>query len=125
MTNPLSPHLQVYRWQVTSVLSILHRITGVVTSLGSMLLVLYMTSFAFSRELFDFINLVFNNLLGRTILIGLTFSVLFYFSACLKHLFWDSGYGLDLITAKLTGWITVVVSGLLTILIWFIIYGVI
>ena len=58
MTNPLSPHLQVYRWQVTSVLSILHRITGVVTSLGSMLLVFYMISFAFSSELFDFINFV-------------------------------------------------------------------
>ena len=125
MSNPLSPHLQVYRWQVTSVLSILHRITGVITSLGSLLLVLYMLSFAFSRELFDIINLIINNVLGRTVLIGLTFSVLFYFFACLKHLFWDSGYGLDLITAKLTGWATVIVSSLLTIIIWFIIYGII
>ena len=123
MTNPLSPHLQVYRWQVTSVLSILHRITGIITSLGSLLLVFYMISFAVSSELFDFINFVFNNFWQNDSYWSHIFGVILFFSMSKTSVLTRDG--LDLITAKLTGWITLVVSGLLTILIWFIIYGVI
>ncbi len=94
MSSPLSPHLQVYRWQITSILSILHRITGIVSSLGVIILIIF------------------------SILIGLTFSYLFYFLNCLRHLFWDVGIGLELNTAKLTGWITILFTVLLTVLFW-------
>ena len=116
MNNPLSPHLEIYRWQITSVLSILHRITGVVSSLGAVILILFLFSIGVSEEFFVFINNILN---------GLSFSYLFYFSNCIRHLFWDSGYGLDLNTAKLTGWFTIIFTLLLTVIFWLLITGVI
>ena len=125
MNNPLSPHLEIYRWQITSVLSILHRITGVASSLGAVILILILFSIGVSEEFFMFINNILNNVFLRTLLIGLSFSYLFYFSNCIRHLFWDSGYGLDLNTAKLTGWFTIIFTLLLTIIFWLLITGVI
>ena len=121
MSNPLSPHLQVYRWQITSILSILHRITGVVSSLGSLIIIFLLFAIGRGEDFFETVIKVANNLFVRTILIGLTFSYLFYFANCIRHLFWDSGYGLDLNTAKLTGWITILFTVLLTVLFWFLI----
>ena len=118
MSSPLSPHLQVYRWQITSILSILHRITGIVSSLGVIILITFLYSISAGEETFKFIISLSENIFIRTILIGLTFSYLFYFLNCLRHLFWDVGIGLDLNTAKLTGWITILFTVLLTVLFW-------
>ena len=77
MSNPLSPHLQVYRWQITSVLSILHRITGVVSSLGSLIIIFLLFAIGSGEDFYESTINVANNLFVRTILIGLTFSYLF------------------------------------------------
>ena len=124
MSNPLSPHLQVYRWQITSVLSILHRITGVVSSLGSLIIIFLLFAIGSGEDFYVSAINVANNLFVRTILIGLTFSYLFYFLNCIRHLFWDSGYGLDLNTAKLTGWLTVFLTVILTVIFWMMVMGI-
>ena len=124
MSNPLSPHLQVYRWQITSVLSILHRITGVVSSLGSLIIISLLFAIGSGEDFYESAINVANNLFVRTILIGLTFSYLFYFLNCIRHLFWDSGYGLDLNTAKLTGWLTVFLTVILTVIFWMMVMGI-
>ena len=124
MSNPLSPHLQVYRWQITSVLSILHRITGVVSSLGSLIIISLLFAIGCGEDFYKSAINVANNLFVRTILIGLTFSYLFYFLNCIRHLFWDSGYGLDLNTAKLTGWLTVFLTISLTVIFWMMVMGI-
>ena len=124
MSNPLSPHLQVYRWQITSVLSILHRITGVVSSLGSLIIIFLLFAIGSGEDFYEYAINVANNLFVRTILIGLTFSYLFYFLNCIRHLFWDSGYGLDLNTAKLTGWLTVFLTISLTVIFWMMVMGI-
>ena len=124
MSNPLSPHLQVYRWQITSVLSILHRITGVVSSLGSLIIIFLLFAIGSGEDFYKSAINVANNLFVRTILIGLTFSYLFYFLNCIRHLFWDSGYGLDLNTAKLTGWLTVFLTVILTVIFWMMVMGI-
>ena len=124
MSNPLSPHLQVYRWQITSVLSILHRITGVISSLGSVIIIFLLFAIGSGEDFYETAINVANNLFVRTILIGLTFSYLFYFLNCIRHLFWDSGYGLDLNTAKLTGWLTVFLTVILTVIFWMMVMGI-
>ena len=124
MSNPLSPHLQVYRWQITSVLSILHRITGVVSSLGSLIIIFLLFAIGSGEDFYGSAINVANNLFVRTILIGLTFSYLFYFANCIRHLFWDSGYGLELNTAKLTGWLTVFLTVVLTVTFWMMVMGI-
>ena len=124
MSNPLSPHLQVYRWQITSVLSILHRITGVVSSLGSLILIFLLFAIGSGEDFYESTINVANNLFVSTILIGLTFSYLFYFANCVRHLFWDSGYGLELNTAKLTGWLIVFLTVVLTVVFWMMVMGI-
>jgi succinate dehydrogenase / fumarate reductase cytochrome b subunit len=124
MSNPLSPHLQVYRWQITSILSILHRITGVVSSLGSLIIIFLLFAIGSGEDFYESAINVANNLFVRTILIGLTFSYLFYFANCVRHLFWDSGYGLELNTAKLTGWLIVFLTVVLTVVFWMMVMGI-
>ena len=103
MNNPLSPHLQIYRWQITSVLSILHRITGIVLSLGTIILSAWLLSLSLGEYYFDFFNFLISNFIGRTIMIGYTWAVCFHTLNGIRHLGWDYGYGLDLSVVKVTG----------------------
>ena len=105
-------------------LSILHRITGVVSSLGSIIIIFLLFAIGSGEDFYETAINVANNLFVRTILIGLTFSYLFYFLNCIRHLFWDSGYGLDLNTAKLTGWLTVFLTVILTVIFWMMVMGI-
>ena len=125
MENPLSPHLQIYRWQITSVISILHRISGVVTSFGSVVLVIWLLSIGIGEETFKLINSIYLSFLGRAVLIGITLSVCFNTLNDIRHLFWDYGYGFSLSTVKVTGWLIVLLSIVLTVLIWLFAYEVI
>jgi succinate dehydrogenase / fumarate reductase cytochrome b subunit len=118
MNNPLSPHLQIYRWQITSVLSILHRITGVILSLGTIILATWLLCLSIGEFYFDFFNHLISNFIGRTIMIGYTWSVCFHTLNGIRHLGWDYGYGLDLSIVKLTGWSVVIGSLIMTIIIW-------
>ena len=125
MENPLSPHLQIYRWQITSVMSILHRVSGVVTSLGSIILVTWLLALGFGEEALNFINSIFFSFLGRALLIGVTLAVCFNVLNDIRHLFWDYGYGFSLNAVKISGCLIIISSISLTVLIWLFAYEVI
>ena len=125
MGNPLSPHLQIYRWQITSVMSILHRVSGVVTSLGSIILVTWLLALGFGEEALNFINSIFFSFLGRAVLIGVTLAVCYNVLNDIRHLFWDYGYGFSLNAVRISGWLIVFLSISLTVIIWLLAYEVI
>tara|TARA_B100001250_G_C19356609_1_gene595788 strand:- start:208 stop:585 length:378 start_codon:yes stop_codon:yes gene_type:complete len=125
MENPLSPHLQIYRWQITSVMSILHRVSGVVTSLGSLILVTWLLALGLGEEALNFINSIFFSFFGRAVLIGVTLAVCFNMLNDIRHLFWDYGYGFSLNAVRISGWLIVFLSISLTVIIWLLAYEVI
>jgi len=116
--RPLSPHLQVYRPQLTSVLSILHRATGIALSVGALYLaiwVMYAAGGARGYEAFQSFN---GSILGRILLGGWLFSAFYHLCNGIRHLFWDAGYGFELRDAYRSGWIVVAVSLIATVLSW-------
>ncbi len=121
--RPLSPHLQIYRPQITTVLSITHRITGVVLVVGSILLVGWLWSAAYSATCFTNIHTFFVTPLGRMMLMGWTLAFYFHFCNGIRHLFWDVGMGFDIPRIHQTGWAAIIASLCLTILTWAFILG--
>ncbi len=117
-SKPLSPHLQVYRPQLTSVLSITHRATGVFLSIGSVLLLYWLVSAAGGPESYAAAQQVLACWLSKFALAGWTWAFFFHLCNGLRHLAWDAGYGFDLKTAYRSGYAVVVASLLMTGLIW-------
>ena len=116
MTNrPISPHLQVYRPQLTSVLSILHRITGVALAVGTILLVYWLIAAASGPEAFASAEAFFGSWLGRILLFGWTFALYFHLTNGIRHLFWDAGFGFELKTVYASGWTAVALAVALTL----------
>ena len=116
MTNrPISPHLQVYRPQLTSVLSILHRITGVALAVGTILLVYWLIAAASGPEAFASAEALIGSWLGRILLFGWTFALYFHLSNGIRHLFWDAGFGFELKTVCASGWTVVALAAVLTL----------
>ncbi len=122
--RPLSPHLQVYRWQITNTLSILHRLTGVALGIGTLLMAYWLIAIAAGPEAFDTAQGFVRSIVGRTILLGFTFALAFHFSNGIRHLFWDSGRGFELSTVHTSGWIVVIASVGLTLATWILGYAV-
>ena len=116
--NPLSPHLQIYRWHLSMILSITHRIIGVVNSVALILICLWTISFLFGEENYEIIKILFQSFFGKLFIISLSWSFSFHMLSEIRHLIWDLGYGFDLKTAKITGVITIIGSLALTILIY-------
>jgi succinate dehydrogenase / fumarate reductase cytochrome b subunit len=116
--RPLSPHLQVYKPQLTSVLSILHRITGVALAVGTLLLVWWLVAAATSVEAFDGIQKIIGSWFGRLLLFGWSFALFFHLCNGIRHLFWDMGKGYDLPAVRASGWTAVIVAIALTALAW-------
>ena len=108
--RPLSPHLQVYKPQITSVLSILHRITGVGLAVGALALVYWLNAAAYGPEVFARAQSLFASWLGRLLLIGWTWALFYHLCNGIRHIFWDAGLGLEMTQVKLTGWIVVAAS---------------
>src|SRR5262245_31092410 len=96
--RPLSPHLQVYRWQLTMSLSILHRATGVGLAVGTVILVWCLVAAATGPEQFAFAQAMLGSWVGRILLFGWTFALFYHLANGIRHLFWDAGYGFDLRT---------------------------
>ena len=119
--RPLSPHLQIYKPQITSVLSIFHRITGVALSVGSLLLVLWILTLSLGKSYFDYYVTFSQSWIGITILISFTFALNYHLSNGIRHLFWDLGYGYELSTVYKSGFAVIISATLLTIIIWFMI----
>ena len=116
--NPLSPHLQIYRWHLSMILSITHRIIGVVNSVAMILICLWTISFLFGEENYEIIKILFQSFFGKLLIISLSWSFSFHILSEIRHLIWDLGYGFDLKISKITGIITIIGSLVLTILIY-------
>ena len=117
--NPLSPHLQIYSWHISSLLSITHRITGVLNVVGLLFVTVWLIFLGLGENLFTSFSIFLNSFLGKFILLGFTWSISFHLLSGLRHLIWDFGYGYDLKTSKITGTIVVLLSLLLTIFIYY------
>jgi len=116
--RPLSPHLQVYRPQLTSVLSILHRLTGIALAIGTLLLVWWLIAAAAGPDAFDTVQSFIGSILGRILLLGWTFALFYHLANGIRHLGWDAGWGFELRTAYATGWLVVAAAVVLTLVSW-------
>ena len=116
--RPLSPHLQVYRPQLTSVLSILHRATGIALSVGVLYLTVWVVCASGSYETYAKFQAFNGSIVGRLVLGGWLFSMFFHLFNGIRHLFWDLGYGFEIKDAYRSGWIVVVVSLVATAISW-------
>ncbi|MBT3535964.1 MAG: succinate dehydrogenase, cytochrome b556 subunit [Rhodospirillaceae bacterium] len=121
--RPLSPHLQVYRWQITMAMSILHRISGVGLAVGLLLLTWWLVAAASGADYFNMVHDIMGSWIGRLILLGFTGSLFFHLCNGIRHLFWDIGYGFELDDMRKTGWIVMVATVVLTLGTFFIGYG--
>ncbi|WP_299374167.1 succinate dehydrogenase, cytochrome b556 subunit [uncultured Kiloniella sp.] len=120
--RPLSPHLQVYRPQLTSVLSILFRIMGVATSVGSIVLIWWLAAAASGVEYFELVQSFLGSWFGRLLLFGWTFALVFHLCNGIRHLYWDAGKGLELETAYASGKAVIVFSVIITLGLWALAY---
>ncbi len=116
--RPLSPHLQVYRWQWTMMLSITHRATGIILAAGSLLLVCWLLAIASGPDAFASVHGFLGTWIGRLLLFGWTWSLLYHFANGIRHLFWDAGLGLELPAAQASGYAVVAVSLAATLAVW-------
>ena len=116
--NPLSPHLQIYRWHISSLLSITHRISGVVNLLALILIFFWLIALSLGENNYESFLLIINSFFGKFILIGLTWSMSFHILSGIRHLFWDMGYGFEITTANISGLIVILSSFVLTIIFW-------
>src|SRR5689334_22668069 len=116
--RPLSPHLQIYQPQLTSVLSITHRATGVALSAGTLLLVYWLLAAAMGPEAFGDAQALIGSWFGYLLLFGWSFSLFFHLANGIRHLFWDAGLGFEIKTTTASGWAVVVTSVALTVIAW-------
>jgi succinate dehydrogenase / fumarate reductase cytochrome b subunit len=116
--RPLSPHLSVYKWTVASSLSILHRLSGVVLSLGALALVAWILAAAAGSEAYAQVFAILSGPFGLLILFGFSLSFFYHLGNGIRHLFWDAGYGFDKKIARISGWCTFITSILVTLIFW-------
>ena len=116
--NPLSPHLQIYRWQISSLLSITHRISGVINFLALILIFFWLIFLSLGENNYQSFLLIINSFIGKFILIGFTWSMSFHLLSGIRHFVWDLGYGFEIKTANITGVIVIISSLALTIIFW-------
>ena len=114
--NPLSPHIQIYKWHISSLVSISHRITGIINIIAITLVCIWASFLILGDTNYTFINLFLNSFLGKFIAIGLAWSFSFQILSEIRHLIMDMGYGFELQTTRITGLVVIFGSVLLTIL---------
>ena len=116
--NPLSPHLQIYRWHISSLLSITHRICGVINLLGLILIFFWILILSLGESNYELFLISINSFFGKFILIGFTWSMIFHLLSGIRHLVWDFGYGFEIKTANFSGVVVIIFSLVLTIIFW-------
>ena len=116
--NPLSPHLQIYRWHISSLLSITHRISGVINLLALILIFFWLVILSLGESNYELFLLIINSFFGKFILIGFTWSMSFHLLSGIRHLVWDLGYGFEIKTANISGIVVIIFSLVLTIVFW-------
>ena len=120
-TRPLSPHLSVYRWQVTNTLSIIHRLSGVALYFGSLLLPIWVSAVAFSGPFGEEIVFLITHPFSVVPLIGLSFAFFYHSFNGIRHLLWDIGKGFETNQLRNSGIAVVILSSSMTALFWWII----
>ena len=121
--RPLSPHIGVYKWQITMVMSILHRATGVFLSIGLLMLTSWLLAIATGSSEYSQVLDFFRSILGRLLLIGWSFAFFYHFCNGIRHLFWDSGRGFEIDQVKTSGVFTFIAAITLTAGTWFVLLG--
>lgn len=116
--RPLSPHLQVYKLPLTAITSILHRATGVALGIGTLFLVWWLMAAAMGGGHFEFVQSVMGSWIGQLILFGFSFTLFFHLCNGIRHLFWDSGYGFEIVTAQISSKLVIAATATLTVLAW-------
>ena len=114
--RPLSPHIQIYRWHVSSLVSISHRITGIINIIAITLICFWVSLIFISENNYEMINLFLSSKIGKFIIIGLTWSFSFQTLSEIRHLIMDLGYGFELKTSKITGLLVIFGSLILTVI---------
>lgn len=116
--RPLSPHLTVYKWPATMLMSILHRFTGGALYFGTLLVAWWLIAAATSQSQFDIADAVFGSWFGRLVLFGYTWALMHHMVGGIRHLVWDTGAALDKHTATRVAWASMVLAAVLTVLVW-------
>jgi succinate dehydrogenase / fumarate reductase cytochrome b subunit len=118
--NPLSPHIQIYRWHISSLVSISHRITGIINIIAITLICIWASFLVFGEANYDLINFFLNSLFGKFIVLSLAWSFSFQILSEIRHLIMDIGYGYELQITRITGIVVIFGSFVLTVLIYLI-----
>ena len=118
--EPLSPHIQIYRWHISSLVSISHRITGIINIIAITLICLWASLLLFGESKYENIDIFFNSYFGKFIILGVTWSFLFQILSEIRHLIMDLGYGFEIRTTKITGLSVIFGSIILTIIFYFV-----
>lgn len=116
--RPLSPHLQIYKPQITSILSIVHRLSGVVLAAAALLLTYWLVSAAYGPQAFALAQAFFLNWFGRLILFGVTGALFYHLCNGIRHMLWDAGAGFEMGRLRASGLAVIVVSAGLTVIAW-------
>ena len=118
--NPLSPHLQIYRWHISSLVSISHRITGIINIIAITVICFWSCWLILGENNYDFMNYFLGSLISKFIILGVVWSFSFQILSEIRHLIMDMGYGFELQTTKVTGLLVIFGSLVLTVLIYLI-----
>ena len=118
--KPLSPHIQIYRWHISSLVSITHRITGIINIILITIICIWASLLLLGESNYELIKYFLSSLLGKFFILGLTWSFSFQILSEVRHLIMDFGYGFELRTSKITGLIVIIGSIVLTIFFYFI-----
>jgi succinate dehydrogenase / fumarate reductase cytochrome b subunit len=121
--RPLSPHLQVYRWQITMTMSILHRVSGVILTFGAFALAWWLMAVATGGESYDRAARCLASPFGKLILFGFSLALVYHLLNGIRHLLWDAGWGFEIPEFYRTGWTVAVLTVALTAAIWFVALG--
>jgi len=116
--NPISPHIQVYNWHISSLVSISHRITGVLNYALLILVCFWVISLLLGEKNYEYFKIFSNSFIGKFFIIGFIWSYIFQILSEIRHWFWDMGYGFELKTTKITGTIVILGSFVLTIILY-------
>ena len=113
--RPLSPHIQIYKWHISSLVSISHRITGIINIIAITLICLWASLLFLAEENYETVELLMSSLIGKFIILGIIWSFSFQILSEIRHLIMDFGYGFELKTSRITGLIVIFGSIILTI----------
>ena len=116
--KPLSPHIQIYSWHISSLVSISHRITGIINIIAITVICFWSCWLILGENNYDFMNYFLGSLISKFIILGVVWSFSFQILSEIRHLFWDMGYGFELTTSKISGIIVIFGSFVVTILIY-------